>query len=183
MYLRTGLTEYILDSREGYSINKTNPRLPAVKGADQTFIGNPTDQPAGFVIPGNLPTTEAQGVHSLTGTQLFYLYRRIVDLIRIQTCRSSPTAPARLPSVVSVSCRSLHSISFPSFFPSFLHWGAIDTNTWCEQTTASTFSSKSRMRLHWARARRRSTRTAITERENSTYEPPFFIYLLATRCT
>ncbi|KAJ7289262.1 alkaline-phosphatase-like protein [Mycena rebaudengoi] len=59
------------DHREGYSINKTNPRLPAVKGADQTFIGNPTDQPAGFVIPGNLPTTEAQGVHSLTDVSVF----------------------------------------------------------------------------------------------------------------
>ncbi|KAJ6512359.1 alkaline-phosphatase-like protein [Mycena vulgaris] len=54
------------DHREGYAINETGPRLPAVDG-----VGNPEDQPEGFTLTGNLPTSEGQGVHSLTDVSVF----------------------------------------------------------------------------------------------------------------
>ncbi|KAJ7463225.1 alkaline-phosphatase-like protein [Mycena latifolia] len=59
------------DHREGYAINKTNPRLPAVEGEDGSVVGNPADQPEGFALTGNLPTSEGQGVHSLTDVSVF----------------------------------------------------------------------------------------------------------------
>ncbi|KAF7325570.1 Alkaline phosphatase [Mycena kentingensis (nom. inval.)] len=56
------------DHREAYMINTTGPRLPAT-GADSAL--NPADEPAGFTMPGNLPTSEPQGVHSLTDVSVF----------------------------------------------------------------------------------------------------------------
>lgn len=51
-----------------YSVNKTAPRTPAVKGDANTTDGgyfyNPADAPKGLYLTGNLPGSAAQGVHS-----------------------------------------------------------------------------------------------------------------------
>ncbi|OAQ63452.1 extracellular phytase [Pochonia chlamydosporia 170] len=59
------------DRREDYKVHKSGPREPAVKGGDGSYVVNPKDAPNGIVINGTLPTSEAQGVHSLTDVPVF----------------------------------------------------------------------------------------------------------------
>ncbi|KHN94615.1 protein tyrosine phosphatase [Metarhizium album ARSEF 1941] len=59
------------DRREDYKVHKSGPRVPAVKGADGSYVVNAKDSPNGIVINGTLPTSEAQGVHSLTDVPVF----------------------------------------------------------------------------------------------------------------
>ncbi|KAJ4419672.1 hypothetical protein N0V85_000919 [Neurospora sp. IMI 360204] len=62
------------DRREQYGVGKNGSRTPAVAlpgmGADDYYV-NPTDRTGGFVVNGTLPTTESQGVHSLTDVPVF----------------------------------------------------------------------------------------------------------------
>ncbi|KAG6862573.1 hypothetical protein C0995_000122 [Termitomyces sp. Mi166 len=58
------------DHRESYAINIGGPRLPAVNTPNGAEV-NPSDNPAGFVVSGTLPTDEPQGVHSLTDVSVF----------------------------------------------------------------------------------------------------------------
>lgn len=64
------------DVREDYKV-KTNVtggvRLPAVPASDgnSDYVVNPTDSPDGFITNGTLPTSAAQGVHSLTDVPVF----------------------------------------------------------------------------------------------------------------
>jgi hypothetical protein len=59
------------DHRDDYKVHKSGPREPAVKGPDGSYIVNDKDAPSGIVINGTLPTSEAQGVHSLTDVPVF----------------------------------------------------------------------------------------------------------------
>lgn len=62
------------DRREQYGVGKNGSRTPATTltgmGDDDYYV-NPTDRTGGFVVNGTLPTTESQGVHSLTDVPVF----------------------------------------------------------------------------------------------------------------
>ena len=58
------------DHRDDYKVNQKGPRLPATRSNGEYFV-NPEDAPNGIVINGTLPTSEAQGVHSLTDVPVF----------------------------------------------------------------------------------------------------------------
>lgn len=58
------------DHREDYKVHKAGPRLPAITSPDGHVV-NPKDGTHGFVINGTLPTSEAQGVHSLTDVPVY----------------------------------------------------------------------------------------------------------------
>ncbi|KAH6611053.1 tyrosine phosphatase [Trichoderma cornu-damae] len=60
------------DRREDYKVHKDGPRLPAVAIGGE-YYANPKDAVGGFVVNGTLPTSEAQGVHSLTDVPVFAL--------------------------------------------------------------------------------------------------------------
>ncbi|KAL6700120.1 alkaline-phosphatase-like protein [Trichoderma pleuroticola] len=60
------------DHRENYKVHKNGPRLPAVPMGSEYFV-NPEDGVDGIVINGTIPTSEAQGVHSLTDVPVFAL--------------------------------------------------------------------------------------------------------------
>lgn len=60
------------DRRENYKVHKDGPRLPAVAIGGE-YYANPEDAPNGFVVNGTLPTSEAQGVHSLTDVPVYAL--------------------------------------------------------------------------------------------------------------
>ncbi len=51
-------------------MHKEGPRLPAVKQGDE-YYSNPEDGKGGLVVNGTLPTSEAQGVHSLTDVPVY----------------------------------------------------------------------------------------------------------------
>lgn len=57
------------DHRENYKVHKS-PREPAVEVGDE-YYANPEDGEGGFIVNGTLPTTEAQGVHSLTDVPVY----------------------------------------------------------------------------------------------------------------
>ncbi len=59
------------DHRENYALHDA-PRNPATKqtGGSEYWV-NPKDGINGFVVNGTLPTSEAQGVHSLTDVPVF----------------------------------------------------------------------------------------------------------------
>lgn len=66
------------DHREDFRVRKNGPRTPAAaasdngeEGGEEEFYANPEDGVDGFVVNGTLPTTEAQGVHSLTDVPVF----------------------------------------------------------------------------------------------------------------
>ena len=60
------------DHRENYTVGKNGPRVPAtVQDPALGNQANPTDATDGFHISGNLPTGEAQGVHSLTDVAVY----------------------------------------------------------------------------------------------------------------
>ncbi|KAM7198064.1 putative alkaline phosphatase [Naviculisporaceae sp. PSN 640] len=62
------------DHREQYGVDKSGPRTPAStlpgKGSSDYYV-NPKDEPAGFVVNGTLPTSQSQGVHSLTDVPVY----------------------------------------------------------------------------------------------------------------
>lgn len=61
------------DRRESYRVNP-EPRVPAVNISgfpSNDLFANPADNPTGFVLNGTLPTTESQGVHSLTDVPVY----------------------------------------------------------------------------------------------------------------
>ncbi|PNY26023.1 Alkaline phosphatase H [Tolypocladium capitatum] len=58
------------DHREDYKVHKAGPREPAVKVNNEYYV-NAEDAPHGIVINGTLPTSEAQGVHSLTDVPIY----------------------------------------------------------------------------------------------------------------
>ncbi|POR37684.1 Alkaline phosphatase H [Tolypocladium paradoxum] len=60
------------DHREDYKVRKAGPRVAAAKVGDEYYV-NPADAPLGFVVNGTLPTSEAQGVHSLTDVPVYAL--------------------------------------------------------------------------------------------------------------
>lgn len=51
-------------------MHKAGPREPAVKVGSEYYV-NAEDAPKGIVINGTLPTSEAQGVHSLTDVPIY----------------------------------------------------------------------------------------------------------------
>ncbi|PHH89443.1 hypothetical protein CDD83_6048 [Cordyceps sp. RAO-2017] len=57
------------DRREDYKVHKS-PRGAAIKVGDE-YYANPEDAPDGIIINGTLPTSEPQGVHSLTDVPVF----------------------------------------------------------------------------------------------------------------
>ncbi|KAH7362643.1 alkaline phosphatase [Plectosphaerella cucumerina] len=57
------------DSRENYRVRES-PRVAATSGTGG-YVANPADAPDGFLNTGTLPTTEAQGVHSLTDVMVY----------------------------------------------------------------------------------------------------------------
>ncbi|KAG6044554.1 hypothetical protein E4U17_000511 [Claviceps sp. LM77 group G4] len=60
------------DHREDYKVHKAGPRLPAVPGPhSHDHVVNAQDGVEGFIVNGTLPTSEAQGVHSLTDVPLY----------------------------------------------------------------------------------------------------------------
>lgn len=60
------------DRRENYQVHKDGPRVPAVNITPVAdYYVNPKDAPSGFVINGTLPTSDDQGVHSLTDVPVF----------------------------------------------------------------------------------------------------------------
>ncbi|KAJ0117172.1 hypothetical protein J7T55_003589 [Diaporthe amygdali] len=62
------------DHRETYRVNDKKPRTPAtnISGFDSDdYFVNPTDNVGGFIVNGTLPTSESQGVHSLTDVAVF----------------------------------------------------------------------------------------------------------------
>ncbi|KAI1173465.1 alkaline phosphatase H [Nemania sp. FL0916] len=62
------------DHREEFKVHKGGPRLPAtsIAGfATDDLFANPADGTNGFTVNGTLPTSEAQGVHSLTDVPVF----------------------------------------------------------------------------------------------------------------
>ncbi|KAG5925209.1 hypothetical protein E4U42_004442 [Claviceps africana] len=60
------------DHREDYKVHKAGPRLPAVPGPHgYGHVVNEKDGINGIVINGTLPTSEPQGVHSLTDVPVF----------------------------------------------------------------------------------------------------------------
>ncbi|KAH8908326.1 alkaline phosphatase [Coniochaeta sp. PMI_546] len=63
------------DHRENYRVKKDGPRTPATAsgGASDDYYVNPADNPGGFVVNGTLPTSESQGVHSLTDVPVYAL--------------------------------------------------------------------------------------------------------------
>ncbi|KJZ80512.1 hypothetical protein HIM_00362 [Hirsutella minnesotensis 3608] len=58
------------DRREDYRVHKSGPRDPTVKVGSEYYV-NPKDSPDGFVVNGTLPTSDAQGVHSLTDVPVY----------------------------------------------------------------------------------------------------------------
>jgi alkaline phosphatase len=53
-------------------VHDTGPRTAAVAATNTTdFYVNPRDAVDGFVVNGTLPTSEAQGVHSLTDVPVY----------------------------------------------------------------------------------------------------------------
>ncbi|KAJ6436131.1 extracellular phytase [Purpureocillium lavendulum] len=58
------------DRREDYKVRKSGPRTPAVKLNGEYYV-NPKDGANGVVINGTLPTSEPQGVHSLTDVPVY----------------------------------------------------------------------------------------------------------------
>ncbi|KFY21093.1 hypothetical protein V491_03165, partial [Pseudogymnoascus sp. VKM F-3775] len=58
------------DRRENYKVHDES-RLPATKGDDKTYYVNPADGIGGIVVNGTLPTSDAQGVHSLTDVPVY----------------------------------------------------------------------------------------------------------------
>lgn len=61
------------DHRENYQVHKRGPREPAVNATadEDDYVVNPEDSASGFVINGNLPVANDQGVHSLTDVPVF----------------------------------------------------------------------------------------------------------------
>lgn len=59
------------DVRETWSTHTNGTRLPAVKSADGDYVANPSDNVDGILINGTLPTSEAQGVHSLSDVPVY----------------------------------------------------------------------------------------------------------------
>ncbi|KAG6004561.1 hypothetical protein E4U21_000945 [Claviceps maximensis] len=60
------------DHREDYKVHKAGPRLPAVPGPHgYGQVVNAKDGIDGIVINGTLPTSEPQGVHSLTDVPVY----------------------------------------------------------------------------------------------------------------
>ncbi|KAK4169058.1 putative alkaline phosphatase precursor [Cladorrhinum sp. PSN259] len=57
------------DHREAYGVGKT-PRTPASAKNGEYYV-NDKDRPNGFVVNGTLPTSDGQGVHSLTDVPVF----------------------------------------------------------------------------------------------------------------
>ncbi|KAH8815988.1 putative alkaline phosphatase H [Xylogone sp. PMI_703] len=64
------------DHREDFRVHKDAPRLPATNITGHSFTDfyvNPEDAVDGFIINGTLPTSAAEGVHSLTDVPVFAL--------------------------------------------------------------------------------------------------------------
>ncbi|OIW30378.1 alkaline phosphatase [Coniochaeta ligniaria NRRL 30616] len=63
------------DHRENYRVKKDGPRTPATAsgGASDDYYVNPADNRDGFVVNGTIPTSESQGVHSLTDVPVYAL--------------------------------------------------------------------------------------------------------------
>lgn len=62
------------DHRENYQVHDEGERLPAtnITGFDEEdFFVNPEDSKGGFIVNGTLPTSNDQGVHSLTDVAVF----------------------------------------------------------------------------------------------------------------
>lgn len=63
------------DRRENYRVHTDGPRVPATNqtgtAARANYYVNPSDAKDGFIVNGTLPTTDDQGVHSLTDVPVF----------------------------------------------------------------------------------------------------------------
>lgn len=61
------------DRREDYRVRKEGPRTPTVLGGDDgdEYLANPAETTDGFIVNGTLPTSQEQGVHSLTDVPVF----------------------------------------------------------------------------------------------------------------
>lgn len=61
------------DHRENYQVHKNGSRTPAVELEEdsENYYVNPEDSESGFLVNGTLPTSFAQGVHSLTDVPVF----------------------------------------------------------------------------------------------------------------
>ncbi|KAF4120224.1 Alkaline phosphatase [Geosmithia morbida] len=61
------------DHRENYKVHRSEPREPAVEIVEDSgdYYANPDDGKDGYLVNGTLPTTEGQGVHSLTDVPVF----------------------------------------------------------------------------------------------------------------
>lgn len=60
------------DRREDWKVHKNGPRSAAVNiSKEEDFHANPKDAKDGFVVNGTLPTSQPQGVHSLTDVPVF----------------------------------------------------------------------------------------------------------------
>ncbi len=58
------------DHRENYRVKKDGPREPAA-GSGGNYYANPEDNPDGFLVNGTIPTSAAEGVHSLTDVPVY----------------------------------------------------------------------------------------------------------------
>ncbi|ROT39271.1 hypothetical protein SODALDRAFT_359149 [Sodiomyces alkalinus F11] len=60
------------DIREDFQVRENAARVPAVRGpGDYGHVANPGQAVDGFVTNGTIPTSESQGVHSLTDVMVY----------------------------------------------------------------------------------------------------------------
>ncbi|KAJ5868373.1 hypothetical protein N7534_002926 [Penicillium rubens] len=59
------------DHREDYRVNSEGPRTPAVEDEKKGYVANYKDAVTGFLVNGNMPLDQGQGVHSLTDVPVF----------------------------------------------------------------------------------------------------------------
>nr|POF17657.1 alkaline phosphatase h [Quercus suber] len=111
------------DHRENYQVHKGGPRLPAINITgfpEDDYFANPEDNVGGIIINGTLPTSAAQGVHSLTDVPVSRIFPYLARLTS-DTCfaiRSSPWVLAARSLAASIAA----STSF-SRWPNAWDWG------------------------------------------------------------
>ncbi|KAJ5478179.1 hypothetical protein N7530_003688 [Penicillium desertorum] len=59
------------DHREDYRVHSEGPRTPAVEDEKKGYVANYKDSVTGFLVNGNMPLDQGQGVHSLTDVPVF----------------------------------------------------------------------------------------------------------------
>ncbi|GAA6016871.1 hypothetical protein JCM11491_006895, partial [Sporobolomyces phaffii] len=59
-----------VDTYSNYRVHNSTRKM-AIKNDNGTYSANQADSPDGFLLPGNLPVTDDQGVHSLSDVNVY----------------------------------------------------------------------------------------------------------------